>query len=88
MRSDRVPAQPCPWCGKKLDAAASVDREHPPVEGDITVCLYCEGCIVFGAGLGLARLLRAERRALPAAKRRHLERVLGLVRRSRPARPQ
>jgi hypothetical protein len=53
----------CPWCGKPLDAAASVDPETRPHPGDLWVCTDCGVLLCWTSDLR-RRLRPAEQAAL------------------------
>lgn len=54
-------SSPCTNCGKLLDAAGVPGSETPtPVEGDVTICLYCRHLMIFGLGLLLRNPTDAE----------------------------
>jgi len=43
-----VDGNPCPYCGKKLDATSNVDgTDKAPNVGDYSVCIGCGGVLVF-----------------------------------------
>ena len=51
-----VTPTPCPYCGANLDAATAADLgPSRPVAGDLTVCAYCAGFLVYAAS-GAVRL--------------------------------
>lgn len=68
----------CPGCGKRIDAATSIDGEASPTPGDVTVCAFCASVLMFEPGLSLRRVSDQELAQLPAAVRRQVH-VLRLV---------
>lgn len=57
---------PCPVCGKKLDAATSVEKEEAvPDPGDLSICLYCATVSVFDDNLKLKQMTNEEFAELP-----------------------
>jgi hypothetical protein len=58
FRDTRVPASPCPYCGKRLDSAMAADPQHPdatPDPGDLSICISCASPLVFTAKLTLRK---------------------------------
>jgi hypothetical protein len=54
-----VPNCICPTCQKPMDRASVADPKdsgHAPVEGDLTVCLFCGQILTFGPDLTLTPL--------------------------------
>ena len=52
LGSTHLPAQPCPSCTHKLDAATPVGKElHIPKPQDYTVCLNCQQILQFDANM-------------------------------------
>jgi hypothetical protein len=50
MENEHVtPTNKCPHCGHKIDRAMSTDRDEPPTEGSISVCLECVNISTFKA---------------------------------------
>ena len=47
-RTGVVPAS-CPYCGEELNAATDTDGDARPSEGDVSLCAYCAGLLVFDA---------------------------------------
>lgn len=50
MLAARLPLGFCPFCKAKLDAATMVPDQGPevgPAPGDVTVCAYCQGVLMF-----------------------------------------
>lgn len=53
-RATRTPANHCPHCGYRVDAASPAgDKPATPKEGDISLCICCRGVSVFRADLTL-----------------------------------
>ena len=81
MTETRVPKDQCPRCGHVLDAATG---DGVPVPGDLAVCLYCHGVLVFTVNLQLRPMLAREWDALPEsvkAQVEHMWQVLARVQR-------
>lgn len=55
----RLPADYCPLCGYKLDAASSPTKATPD-PGDCSVCLSCASALVFGDNLRLRVMTTSE----------------------------
>lgn len=52
LGSSRVPAQRCPNCLCKLDAATPIDKDlNPPEPNDYTVCIACQQILQFNDAL-------------------------------------
>jgi hypothetical protein len=52
LGTTRLPAQPCPNCSHKLDAASPVGKDiHIPKPNDYTVCLNCQQILQFDAAM-------------------------------------
>lgn len=65
MLSVRVPKSLCPYCDNKLDAAGSLDGEHTPQNGDISLCINCAQILMFDENLQLRKpSIDEEREAL------------------------
>jgi len=46
----KMPDSPCPFCGKKLNqAASSEDPDLVPCENDISICIKCGEVVIFKA---------------------------------------
>jgi hypothetical protein len=56
----RLPPQPCPNCGKTLDAAGSFAEGITPDPGDLTICLYCGHFMAFDDDLSFRELTPEE----------------------------
>lgn len=61
----RTPLAKCPACGAEIDAATSVEGEHAPEEGSLTICIYCVAVSKYDAGLLLIPLAEGELESLP-----------------------
>jgi hypothetical protein len=55
--------QPCPHCGKELDASTG-EKGHAPGIGDLSICAYCCGFLRYGQALALLPLSDADLDAL------------------------
>ena len=56
LGSTRLPAQPCPNCSHKLDAATPVGKDiHIPKPNDYTVCINCQQILQFDADMKLQK---------------------------------
>lgn len=75
----RLPASPCPHCGKGLDGHSG-EKGHAPKVGDVSICVYCFGFNQYGEGLVLERLTEAELDTLPAENRAQLLEMRDLLR--------
>lgn len=73
-----LPEQPCPACGKLLDAANGEDNVAPE-PGNLTVCIHCAAILEFDAGLKLLPLSPDEIAGLPARERAELFRVQAAI---------
>lgn len=81
MRSGRIKDAPvCPMCKKILDGWTATDEEGNtgPVEGDVTVCIYCQAVLQF-KDLGLV-LASAE---VVAEMSYEVSRIQGAIKRSK-----
>jgi hypothetical protein len=45
----------CPTCGKMLNAAMSVEGNHSPSPGMITVCVYCAEILTYDPAMRLQK---------------------------------
>jgi len=54
----------CPYCGRDFNSAISIEG-HSPKPGDISVCLYCAGILVFTETLGYRKMEDGELENLP-----------------------
>lgn len=52
----RASPQPCPWCGKELDAFSGEGRG--PRAGDMSVCIDCAQPVIIGENLTLRRMTK------------------------------
>jgi hypothetical protein len=87
MRRDlSVPVDHCPLRGHHIDAALGAHGEARPTPGDITICLYCRGLLVFTADLRHRVLTNAEYLALPVGLRAFLSRARECAKRVMEAR--
>ena len=51
------PDQICPACGKFVDTAAALIREHMDTSpGDVSICAYCGEILVFAPDLSLRKM--------------------------------
>ncbi len=47
----------CPHCGEILDAATAAEGKHEiPNPGDVSVCIYCAGLLVYADDMALTKL--------------------------------
>lgn len=59
--STRTPECRCLACGHKISAASEMDNTgERPVEGNLTVCLYCGAVMMFDHDLTLRGMTDAE----------------------------
>lgn len=47
MRTHRLANAKCPYCDSKIDGASDPLGDAEPKPGDITICIYCAGLMVF-----------------------------------------
>ncbi len=60
-KTTRFPkGNPCPTCGKLLDACTSAEGDSSPSPGDLSVCWYCGEILVFGKGMKQRKPTTAE----------------------------
>jgi hypothetical protein len=45
--SHRKAASPCPFCGKVMDCASNIEGKGAPEPGDVSLCIYCGGVMIF-----------------------------------------
>lgn len=62
----------CPHCGHTFDCASSERKEQVPEPGDVSVCLYCTGFMIFNEEMKLRVLTAEEIAEMPAEKRSDL----------------
>jgi hypothetical protein len=55
-----MPECACLACGKRLDRATSVDGNHQPEMGDVTICIGCGHLMGFDDDLRLRELTDTE----------------------------
>jgi DNA-directed RNA polymerase subunit RPC12/RpoP len=66
----RLPADACPHCGYRVDAASSPEDETwEPTRGDASLCIRCGALNIFTADLRLRKPTRRERREIEALPR-------------------
>lgn len=52
----RLPAQPCPNCGHRLDSATPIGKKiYTPKPNDYTVCLNCQQVLQFDTEMKLQK---------------------------------
>ena len=67
LKERSAPRNPCPHCGKILDACCGVASERDgtiPTTGAITVCAYC-GTLLEFAEVGYAKAAQSRLREIP-----------------------
>ena len=70
----RHPPCPCPACGKSVDAATFVGKEHARAKpGDISICLYCGTRLVFTRTMRVRLMLEREWLQLEPDHRKYIE---------------
>lgn len=52
-KTHEVPMSHCPFCLEPADRASAVDHEFSPKPGDVSVCLKCQGVVMFGEHMEL-----------------------------------
>jgi hypothetical protein len=78
MRDTKIPESTCPWCGEKLDGAASLE-DQTPKPGDITICVECLNVSKFDQDLHLLKIEEAEKETWTPEERSKVARIqLGL----------
>jgi hypothetical protein len=56
MTGHEMPGTYCPDCGALIDGAmCPANEDARPVEGDLTVCIYCAAVLAFGPSMRLVR---------------------------------
>jgi len=55
-----MPEMACPHCGERLNMATAVSEEVLPKDGDLTICVFCKGLMIFEKGLRLRKLSNDE----------------------------
>lgn len=55
-----VPEMCCLHCGERLNMATAVSEEILPKAGDLTICVFCKGLMIFVKGLKLRKLTGEE----------------------------
>lgn len=79
--SARLPLTQCPRCGKKLDAASTLDGLAPlPQPNDIMVCFACGGALKYDDHMGLQTMTLAELSALSPDEAADLRQVQTTIR--------
>jgi hypothetical protein len=56
LNTTRLPADHCPWCGYKADAASPINAKVTPKPGDIGLCINCGSALQYGADLRLQKI--------------------------------
>lgn len=46
----------CPYCGKAINMATNTENERGPEEGDLSVCGWCGGLLIFNEDLSIRKL--------------------------------
>jgi hypothetical protein len=67
-KDERLAANICPNCEKKLDASTCLDKgdpNHKPMPGSISICFYCAAFLVFDAQMRMQTLPGSEVVKLP-----------------------
>lgn len=76
-------AEPCPSCGHLLEAAMNARAgRKPPVEGDVTVCMYCANPLMFRADL--SHRLPTPEEGLALARNPELQRIRSIIKAAIP----
>lgn len=60
MTTSETPEQKCPKCGAVLNRATSINEEHTPEPGHLTICFNCIEICKFDMELKLMSLTRGE----------------------------
>lgn len=73
----RLKAQPCPTCGKNLDAVTVMTNENvKPRPDDFTICIYCQTPLVFTKDLTVRPATLAEKHEFAVALRHWVAQTL------------
>lgn len=83
----RLPAQPCPSCGKMLDGHSG-ERGASPKAGDLSICIYCTARLTYGPELELLPLGDEEYEALPEDVRAVFDNARALMVQAMMGRPK
>ena len=54
--SVRLESYSCPSCNYQMDAATSLEGDHTPTPGDLSVCLNCGELLIFTDALQVDKL--------------------------------
>ena len=74
----------CPYCGATLDDATQMGAEQAqPSEGDITVCLYCTGVMLYDVHLKPVVLTDEARKGISEENWADINRVAAAIRKGR-----
>ena len=73
--TSKIPECCCPNCGKRIDAATSLDAATYPKENDVTVCGYCATICIFKEDLSLRKMDVEEFVELDLAMRSMLKKI-------------
>ena len=76
----RVGTHTCPFCDMESDSATGVNRETAPIEGDVSVCLYCGNWAVFTFPDGVLAVRKPTATEVADAKGTDVDRVCAAVR--------
>jgi hypothetical protein len=87
MQSTDLPADRCPLCGAVIDAASCLQDDAHPTPGDLTICLRCQGLLIFTEDMHHRVLTNREYLALPADQRALLARAQAEAKRVMQAKP-
>lgn len=73
----------CPYCHEKLGDAAKLTGDLVPSQGDVSVCAYCGGFLIFTEPYVVRALTDEEYEALPIAQRVFIDNIADGIRKYR-----
>jgi hypothetical protein len=80
LRTTRTPASKCPDCGKRLNAATSLEGDiQPTANNALSVCIACGALLKYGVGLIPELLSKSEMGTLPTSTLELLLKAQGIV---------
>jgi len=69
----------CPCCSRDINAASSIDGDHRPEPGDVSICGYCGAILEFNTDLSLKVASTDTLREVPDEALTHLLRIQKLI---------
>jgi hypothetical protein len=73
----------CPYCHEKLGDATGLNHWQVPKPGDVSVCAYCGGFLIFTEPYVVRALTDDEYQALPIMQRIFIDKIADGVRKYR-----